>query len=295
MVVEVWADNLELEMSNLQDAAEHFQHVAVEVLLPKVVAEPLGPFGDYLEYNYQLLRCNVDLTKALQITLSLSDARGARPRGTGTWRFNFNGKDFFPPDGVHYDLTRHHKEGINATTFGELLMSSGLVLSESTKWIAHCGLAGLREPPRWRKQSFIEPPERRFCGMFCFGYLLQLLTSQEMPEAVQPFMEQLDLFFPSRCDFADFVHHFPHITSRDPGDPLKRPLFCSAPHVLEAFFKLPEDLRQSAFERLAQSETGPEAPVPDAKQPTRRLSDDRGLGQKERHDQIPRGLVKING
>lgn len=265
---EVWAHNLEEEMSNIRDVAEHYQHVAVEVLLPKVVAAPTGPFGDYSEYNYQMLRCNVDLTRALQISLTLSDAKGNRPKGVSTWRFNFDftpGKDFFVQESLEQlcDLSKHRAQGISPASFGELLMSSGLVLSEEVKWIAYCGLAGLSEGPRSRNGQagvLAEPPERRFCGMFCFGYLLQLLTSQEMPEAVEGFHELLDLFFPSRCDLAEHLHQLPHMSNRDPTDPLKRPLFCSSQHVLDGFFRLPEAVRRTAFDRVEvepeQSEAG---------------------------------------
>merc|ERR1719182_1081696 len=73
---EVWCDNLEDEIAKIQDIAEEFSHVALDALLPGVVAQPTGPFRDYVGYNYQTLRCNVDLTRIIQMGLTLSDAEG---------------------------------------------------------------------------------------------------------------------------------------------------------------------------------------------------------------------------
>lgn len=277
---EVWAHNLELEMYNIRVTAESYPQVALEVLLPKIVASPAGPFGEFADYNYQMLRCNVDLTRALQISLTLSDTKGNRPRGTSTWRFNFDfnprtdfsqaavkGKGEMEGTWAHMeesldqsvDLSKHRSQGIRTQDFGELLMTSGLVLSEDVKWIAFCAVAGMAEGPLSRVSiAPSEPHERRFCGMYSFGYLLQLLTCQEMPDCIDTFLELLDLFFPSRCDLADHIARLPHIISRDPSDPLKRPLFCSAQHVLDAFFRLPESVRQTAFEQ--RSEEGSEEP-----------------------------------
>lgn len=260
---EVWAQNLEHEMCNIRETAESYPHVALEVLLPKIVAQPTGPFGDYLEYNYQMMRCNVDLTRALQISLTLSDAKGNRPRGISTWRFNFDfnpNRDFFQESLDQYcDISKHRTQGIQSQDFGELMMSSGLVLSDDVKWIAYCGLGGISEGPQARGSSApVEPHERRFCGMYSFGYLLQLLTSQEMPDGIDGYLDQLDMFFPSRCDLAEHLHRLPHMSSRDPSDPLKRPLFCSAQHVLDAFFRLPEAIRQTAFDHPEETEE-PEA------------------------------------
>jgi len=286
---EVWATNLEEEMANIRDAVETYSHVAAEVLLPKVVAEPMGPFGDYSEYNYQVLRCNIDLTRALQISLTLSDAKGNRPKGTSTWRFNFDynpNRDFFLQETLDIlchscgvDLGKHHTQGINAQQFGEQLMSSGMVLSEDVKWIAFCGASGLSEaPPRGggAQGRTVEPPERRFYGMYSFGYLLQLLTSQEMPDAIEGFVELMDLFFPSRCDLSEHVQQLPQLNGRDPADPQKRPFFCNAQHLLDGFFRLPEAVRRIAFDKTEEGERPAALPfAPPKRQHRRRHHRDR--------------------
>ncbi|CAE8698526.1 unnamed protein product, partial [Polarella glacialis] len=127
------------------------------------------------------------------------------------------------------------------------------VLNEEMRWIAFCGCAGLTEPPKPRGPAFSaasEPPERRFCGLYSYGYLLQLLTCQEMPENLEGFREVLDLFFPRRCDLAEHLHQLPHMSVRDPADPQKRPLFCSSQHCMDGFFRLPEAVRRAAFDKV---------------------------------------------
>lgn len=57
------------------------------------------------------------------------------------------------------DFTRLEERGIEVDAFGELLMSSGLVLSDDIKWIS-------------------------FHSGYDFGYLLKLLTNAPLPGEV---------------------------------------------------------------------------------------------------------------
>lgn len=269
--MEVWASNLEEEMCRVQDLAEEFRHVAMDALLPGIVAQPTGPFGDYVGYNYQTLRCNVDLTRAIQIGLTLSDSEGNQPEGVSAWRFNFffdAGLDLVAAECVErlrqscgLNLEKHHQHGIDVHRFGELLMSSGLVLNDDIRWISFCGAKSFQERPLRPQPTLedasvsspsvgcLELPWVSFCGMYNFGHLLQLLTSQELPDGVEGFHESLDLFFPSRCDLANHLHRLPQLSGIDAADPQRRPCFCSADRVLEAFFRLPDAVRGAAFDR----------------------------------------------
>lgn len=257
---EVWANNLEDAITRIRDLVETYQHVAMDSLLPGIVAQPTGPFVDYEEYNYQTLRCNVDLTRALQLSMTLSDGQGVRPKGISTWRFNFAidpGKDLLGQEqneATKTDIGRHQSQGIDALQFGELLMSSGLVLNDEVKWIfftGNCDFADRPPEERLYGRAGAEQACVTFNGMYNFAYFLQLLTSQALPEERIGFQESLDLFFPCRCDVAAYLQQLPPgppLSSRDPSDPLRRPLFCSAQHVMEAFFRLPEGVRRTAFD-----------------------------------------------
>lgn len=56
---------------------------------PGVVVRPIGEFRSTVDYQYQLLRCNVDLLKIIQLGLSFMNEDGDYPPGTTTWQFNF--------------------------------------------------------------------------------------------------------------------------------------------------------------------------------------------------------------
>jgi len=56
---------------------------------PGVVVRPIGEFRSTVDYQYQLLRCNVDLLKIIQLGLSFMNQDGDYPPGTTTWQFNF--------------------------------------------------------------------------------------------------------------------------------------------------------------------------------------------------------------
>lgn len=56
---------------------------------PGVVVRPIGEFRSTVDYQYQLLRCNVDLLKIIQLGLTFMNEEGESPLGTKTWQFNF--------------------------------------------------------------------------------------------------------------------------------------------------------------------------------------------------------------
>ena len=52
----------------------------------------VGEFKSTADYQYQLLRCNVDLLKIIQLGLTFLDEKGKLPdpeSGPSTWQFNF--------------------------------------------------------------------------------------------------------------------------------------------------------------------------------------------------------------
>lgn len=56
---------------------------------PGVVVRPIGEFRSSIDYQYQLLRCNVDLLKIIQLGLTFTNEKGEYPSGINTWQFNF--------------------------------------------------------------------------------------------------------------------------------------------------------------------------------------------------------------
>ena len=134
---------------------------------PGVVARPIGSFSSHTDYHYQTLRCNVDLLKIIQLGITFADENGELADDCPTWQFNFKfnlQEDMYAQDSIDL-LTRsgiefktHEERGIEVDVFGELLMTSGLVLSDEIKWIS-------------------------FHSGYDFGYLLKLLTFAPLPRA----------------------------------------------------------------------------------------------------------------
>lgn len=56
---------------------------------PGVVARPIGDFRSSADYQYQLLRCNVDLLKIIQVGITFLDDFGQTASPISTWQFNF--------------------------------------------------------------------------------------------------------------------------------------------------------------------------------------------------------------
>ena len=115
----------------------------------------------------QTLRNNVDLLRLIQLGITFSDENGELADESPTWQFNFRFSledDVYAADSVALlqrsgiDFASHQEKGIEMEAFGEILMSSGLVLCDSVKWIS-------------------------FHSAYDFAYLLKLLTNTALPGA----------------------------------------------------------------------------------------------------------------
>ncbi|TRY77241.1 hypothetical protein TCAL_05317 [Tigriopus californicus] len=182
---EVWNHNLEEEFKSLCNVVQKYHYVAMDTEFPGVVARPIGEFKSTADYQYQLLRCNVDLLKIIQLGLTFQDEKGHLPvQGPSTWQFNFKfnlTEDMYAEDSVELLQTsgiqfeKHDQEGIDPTLFAEMMLTSGLVLMEPVKWLS-------------------------FHSGYDFGYLLKLLTNQPLPKTEGEFFEILKLYFPNVYD-----------------------------------------------------------------------------------------------
>ncbi|KAM6429911.1 CCR4-NOT transcription complex subunit 7 isoform 1-T1 [Rhynochetos jubatus] len=179
-ICEVWACNLDEEMKKIRQVIRKYNYVAMDTEFPGVVARPIGEFRSNADYQYQLLRCNVDLLKIIQLGLTFMNEQGEYPPGTSTWQFNFKfnlTEDMYAQDSIELLTTsgiqfkKHEEEGIETQYFAELLMTSGVVLCEGVKWLS-------------------------FHSGYDFGYLIKILTNSNLPEEELDFFEILRLFFP---------------------------------------------------------------------------------------------------
>lgn len=149
-----------------------------------MVSNLLGEFKSTSDYQYQLLRCNVDLLKLIQLGMTFFDERGNTPSGITTWQFNFKfnlTEDMYAEDSVELlqqsglVFEKHEQEGIEPLQFAELMLISGLVLMPRVRWLS-------------------------FHSGYDFGYLLSLLTNRDLPKEEGEFFDVLRLYFPNIYD-----------------------------------------------------------------------------------------------
>jgi len=165
-----------------------YPFVAMDTEFPGVVARPIGEFRSTADYQYHLLKCNVDLLNVIQVGLTFMNAAGETPGTAGgrcsTWQFNlkFNlTEDMYAQDSIDLlansglQFKKHEEEGIEIFDFAELLMTSGVVLDESVSWLS-------------------------FHSGYDFGYMLKVLSNQNLPEDEASFFELLRIYFPKIYD-----------------------------------------------------------------------------------------------
>jgi len=181
---EVWASNLIKEFKSICRVVKKYPYVAMDTEFPGVVARPIGDFKSSADYQYQLLRCNVDLLKIIQLGLTFLDADGNLPEGVTTWQFNFKfnlTEDMYAEDSVELlhssgiRFAKHESDGIDTEQFAEMLLTSGVVLMDNVKWLS-------------------------FHSGYDFGYLLKLLTCQNLPLDEKDFFSLLRTYFPCIYD-----------------------------------------------------------------------------------------------
>eukprot|EP00940_MAST-03C_sp_MAST-3C-sp2_P002104 g2104.t1 len=186
---DVWAENLEAEMKALRDCIEKYPYIAMDTEFPGVVARPIGSFANSIDYHYQTLRCNCDLLKIIQLGLACYDKDGKRAVGYPIWQFNFKfslTEDIYAKDSIELlqrsgiDFKQHEERGIDIAKFGELLIPSGLVLTDDVYWIS-------------------------FHSGYDFGYLLKLATCLPLPKDENAFFENLSTYFPHVYDIKHLV------------------------------------------------------------------------------------------
>lgn len=75
VICEVWASNLEEEMRKIREIVLSYSYIAMDTEFPGVVVRPIGEFRSSIDYQYQLLRCNVDLLKIIQLGLTFTNEK----------------------------------------------------------------------------------------------------------------------------------------------------------------------------------------------------------------------------
>eukprot|EP00040_Diaphanoeca_grandis_P023159 m.125589 g.125589 ORF g.125589 m.125589 type:complete len:261 (+) comp29139_c0_seq2:134-916(+) len=181
---DVWASNLDEEMATIRKIVHSFPYVAMDTEFPGIVAKPVGEFRSNPHYMYHQVQTNCNLLKLIQLGVTFFDKDGNMPTPVSSWQFNFKfslANEMFNQDsielltrsGIRFD--RHDTEGIDVNEFAQLLMMSGIVLSDDVYWIT-------------------------FHSGYDFSYLLRLLTDQFLPDSETEFFKLLSIYFPVLYD-----------------------------------------------------------------------------------------------
>ncbi|TKX26927.1 CAF1 family ribonuclease-like protein [Elsinoe australis] len=207
---DVWANNLEQEMTILRQLIQKYPFVSMDAEFPGIVARPIGNFESKASYHYQTLRCNVDLLKPIQLGITLWSPEGELPPSQPdrtvlpkmpysnnlmvcpcTWSFNFQfslDEDMYAEGSIDMlkaaglDFSRHQTMGIDPNAFGAALMTSGLAFMEDVNWLS-------------------------FHSGYDFGYLVKLLTNSPLPSDEDEFRELVKIYFPKLWDIKFLLRH----------------------------------------------------------------------------------------
>lgn len=184
IIRDVWAANLEEEFEVIRSLIADYPYVAMDTEFPGAVAKAVGNFDSPTMFYYQSLRVNVNMSKLIQVGLTLFNERGEVPENYCTWQFNFSfscATDIYISEsiqlleegGINFDYLQLF--GIDVNHFASLLLSSGLVQNPDVRWLAfHAG--------------------------YDFGYLTKILYDADLPENVDEFLHRFHLLFPSLFD-----------------------------------------------------------------------------------------------
>lgn len=182
-IIEVWNNNLEEEFRKIRKIIQKYNYVAMDTEFPGVVARISSEIKP-TDYQYQCLKCNVDLLKIIQLGFTFMDEKGNVPSEASTFQFNFHfniNEDMYAQESI--DLLaksgilfqKNLENGIDPMHFAELLTSSGVVLMDNVTWIS-------------------------FHSSYDFAYLIKLLTNKDLPNTEVEFLELLKIFFPNVFD-----------------------------------------------------------------------------------------------
>jgi CCR4-NOT transcription complex subunit 7/8 len=234
-IIDVWAYNLEHEFENMLRIVEKKKcsYIAMDTEFPGIV------ITNSASKRYTELRCNVDALSLIQLGLAFADESGWCSPDVPVWQFNFSfdvQTELHATESIELlqhaglDFCKHQEMGIKPQRFGELLMQSGLVLSDQFQWIC-------------------------FHGCYDFAYLIKVLTGAELPTSLTELVELLDLFFPRRGDvklLAKPLGHFGSLLSIAE----QRGISCDGIHqggfdamlTRDVYFSLPDSVRACSLQ-----------------------------------------------
>jgi len=188
-IIDVWDSNFFEEYEKIVELSKDYPYIAMDTEFPGIVEVPRSRTSDY---EYQLVKINVDELKLIQLGITLFDKNGKTPPGPCTWQFNFKydvdvdkslkqSINVLREAGINFE--KHKTNGIDHHTFSYYLTSSGLVLDSNKTWIC-------------------------FQGNQDFGYMYRVLSNRPVPDSEDAFLDETKIYFPNLFDIKYMKHEF---------------------------------------------------------------------------------------
>ena len=184
IIKEVYIDNFEEELKKISLLIDRYSYISMDTEFPGIVYNNYKSINIGESSSYSNIKSNVDRLKVIQVGITLADENGEYPSDISTWQFNFDfnlKNDNYSPEsiqllmnsGINFDILP--EKGISVFKFGEMLLTSGLVINDNINWIT-------------------------FHGSYDFAYLLKIITGQMLPDSVESFVFDIDVFFKNYYD-----------------------------------------------------------------------------------------------
>lgn len=191
----VWKSNLDAEFKRIWNliSSGGCWFASIDTEFPGTIyASDKGRLHDP-QYNYKMMKKNVNATNIIQLGLTLADL----DRNIYTWEFNLSDFDidhdphqnkgsveFLKRQGI--DFRRNKEDGIPSQVFAEKLLSSGLVENRSGVELVWVG----------------------FQCSYDFGFFTKILTGQKLPDDVEDFRRDVRYYFGPRVYDVRYIMSF---------------------------------------------------------------------------------------
>ena len=193
VVRKVWKENLVKEFELMKAALRSHRTVSIDTEFPGVVYRPANVDGHDLgklppNWNYQVIRDNVNSTNIIQLGLALCDDKGCLPdfgtKSQYVWEFNFKDFDVYNdlqnPESIELlerqgiDFDKNLKDGIDSADFAAMMLKSGLLGNHSAfTWVT-------------------------FHGAYDIAHLMKILIRRPLPYDLAGFMIMVQSIFGKR-------------------------------------------------------------------------------------------------
>ena len=182
-IKEVYNDNFLEELKVISELIDEYNYLGMDTEFPGTVYNVKNYTNDFY---YKTLKLNVERLKLIQLGITITNENGEYPKNIPyhTWQFNFQfdiKKDIYNEQSISLlkksgiDFKKLKTNGIKKTTFAENIITSGLVLNPDVHWIS-------------------------YHGSYDFGYLLSLLSNENLPENEEEYIKILGVYFPNFYD-----------------------------------------------------------------------------------------------